>query len=100
MVLQLVKSPTTTNGGAEDIGRAAASLREEIGILRRALYISERSLSAQGEEGGPAEPTDVDTEGPTRPMMSSSAFVVCGYWPSSPTSATSTISAGNRASTA
>lgn len=55
MVLQLVKSPTTTNGGAEDIGRAAASLREEIGILRRALYISERSLSAQGEEGGPAD---------------------------------------------
>jgi hypothetical protein len=55
MVLQLVKSTTTTNGGAEDKGRAGASLREEIAILRRALYISERSLSAQGEEGEPAD---------------------------------------------
>ena len=55
MVLQLVKSPTTTNGDVKDRGQATESLREEITILRRALYISQMSLSAQGEEGESAD---------------------------------------------
>ena len=55
MGLQLVKSPIKANGGARDGAKAAASLREEIAILRRALYISERSLSAQSEGGEPAD---------------------------------------------
>ncbi len=55
MVLQLVKSPIKAKGGARDGAQAAESLRGEITILRRALYISERSLFAQGEEGEPAD---------------------------------------------
>ena len=55
MVLQLVKSPTKANGGARDEAQAAESLRGEITILRRALDVSQKCLSAQGEAGGPAD---------------------------------------------
>ena len=54
MGLQLVKSPIKANGGARDGAKAAESLRGEISILRRALRISQKGLSAQGEEGDPA----------------------------------------------
>ena len=55
MVLQLVKSPTKANGGARDEAQAAESLRGEITILRRALDVSQKCLSAQGEAGEPAD---------------------------------------------
>lgn len=55
MVLQLVKSPVKANGGARDRGQGAESLRGEITILRRALYISQKCLSELGEEGEPAD---------------------------------------------
>jgi hypothetical protein len=55
MGLQLVKSPIKANGVAREGKQAPESLHGEITILRHALYISERSLSAQGEEGEPAD---------------------------------------------
>ena len=55
MVLQLIKSPNGPNTSANERARAAETLREEIATLRGALFVSRKSLLAQGPGGEPAE---------------------------------------------
>jgi hypothetical protein len=61
MVLQAVKSPGTLNTSAEDATHVVETLRDEITMLRQALYLVRASLLSTDVEVGPADITKLGT---------------------------------------